>query len=93
MPRAPKRWRMPTCAGPRSIADWRWRPPSAGSTGTIRTLKDPYDRTLAALLAEPSFQARIGRTLAVKARFIKDTGNAAARHAGGAREATVRCAH
>ena len=42
------------------------------------TLKNPYDPTLAALLAEPSFQALIGRTLAVKARFVKDTGNAAA---------------
>jgi type I restriction enzyme, R subunit len=42
------------------------------------TLKDPYDPTLAALLAEPSFQALVGRTLAVKARFVKDTGNAAA---------------
>jgi type I restriction enzyme R subunit len=41
------------------------------------TLKNPYDPTLAALLAEPSFQALIGRTLAVKARFVKDTGNAA----------------
>jgi len=42
------------------------------------TLKDPYDPTLAALLAEPTFQALVGRTLAVKARFVKDTGNAAA---------------
>jgi type I restriction enzyme R subunit len=42
------------------------------------TLKNPYDPTLAALLAEPSFQALLGRTLAVKARFVKDTGNAAA---------------
>src|SRR5262249_51289080 len=42
------------------------------------TLKDPYDPTLAALLAEPSFQDLVGRTLAVKARFVKDTGNAAA---------------
>jgi type I restriction enzyme, R subunit len=42
------------------------------------TLKNPYDPTLAALLAEPSFQALVGRTLAVKARFVKDTGNAAA---------------
>ena len=41
------------------------------------TLKNPYDPTLAALLAEPSFQALVGRTLAVKARFVKDTGNAA----------------
>src|SRR5712671_4927685 len=43
-----------------------------------RTLKDPYDPTLAALLAEPSFQALVGRTLAIKAHFVKDTGNAAA---------------
>jgi type I restriction enzyme, R subunit len=42
------------------------------------TLKNPYDPTLAALLAEPSFQTLVGRTLAVKARFVKDTGNAAA---------------
>src|SRR5262247_4517388 len=42
------------------------------------TLKNPYDPTLAALLAEPSFQTLAGRTLAVKARFVKDTGNAAA---------------
>ena len=42
------------------------------------TLKNPYDPTLAALIAEPSFQALVGRTLAVKARFVKDTGNAAA---------------
>jgi type I restriction enzyme R subunit len=42
------------------------------------TLKNPYDPTLAALLAEPSFQALVGRTLSVKARFVKDTGNAAA---------------
>ena len=43
-----------------------------------RTLKDPYEPTLAAHLAEPSFQTLVGRTLAVKARFVKDTGNAAA---------------
>ncbi len=42
------------------------------------TLKDPYDPTLAARLAEPSFQTLVGRTLVVKARFVKDTGNAAA---------------
>jgi type I restriction enzyme R subunit len=42
------------------------------------TLKNPYDPTLAALLAEPSFQTLVGRTLTVKARFVKDTGNAAA---------------
>jgi type I restriction enzyme R subunit len=43
-----------------------------------RTLKDPYDPTLAARLAEPTFAALVGRTLAVKARFVKDTGNSAA---------------
>jgi len=43
-----------------------------------RTLKNPYEPTLAAHLAEPSFQTLVGRTLAVKARFVKDTGNAAA---------------
>src|SRR5579883_1424549 len=43
-----------------------------------RTLRNPYETTLAALLAEPTFQALVGRTLAVKARFVKDTGNAAA---------------
>jgi type I restriction enzyme R subunit len=43
-----------------------------------RTLKNPYDPTLSALLAEPTFQALVGRTIAVKARFVKDTGNAAA---------------
>lgn len=42
------------------------------------TLRRPYEATLAAHLAEPSFQALVGRTLAVKARFVKDTGNAAA---------------
>jgi type I restriction enzyme R subunit len=43
-----------------------------------RTLKDPFEPTLAAHLAEPTFQALVGRTLAVKARYVKDTGNAAA---------------
>ncbi len=43
-----------------------------------RTLRDPFEATLAAHLAEPSFQTLVGQTLAVKARFVKDTGNAAA---------------
>ena len=43
-----------------------------------RTLRNPYDPTLAALLAEPSFQMLVGQILAVKARFVKATGNAAA---------------
>jgi hypothetical protein len=33
-----------------------------------RTLKDPFEPTLAAHLAEPTFQALLGRTLCVKAR-------------------------
>ena len=42
-----------------------------------RTLKDPFESTLAAHLAEPSFRTLVGQTLAAKARFVKDTGNAA----------------
>ena len=42
-----------------------------------RTLKDPFEPTLAAHLAEPSFKALVGQTLSVKARFVKDTGNTA----------------
>jgi type I restriction enzyme, R subunit len=42
-----------------------------------RTLKDPFEPTLAAHLAEPSFKSLVGQTIAVKARFVKDTGNLA----------------
>ncbi|WP_161914423.1 DEAD/DEAH box helicase family protein [Methylosinus sp. C49] len=42
------------------------------------TLRSPYESTLAALIAAPSFQTLLGRTLCVKARFVKDVGNAAA---------------
>lgn len=42
------------------------------------TLRSPYESTLAALIAAPSFQTLVGRTLCVKARFVKDVGNAAA---------------
>ena len=65
-------------AAPRSTAGSPWRPRSAGCIRHDGTLKNPYEPTLAAHLAEPSFQALVGRTLAVKARFVKDTGNAAA---------------
>jgi type I restriction enzyme R subunit len=41
------------------------------------TLNEPADPTLAALLAEPGLQALLGHALAVKARFVKDVGNAA----------------
>jgi type I restriction enzyme R subunit len=43
-----------------------------------RTLKNPYEPTLAAYLAEPTFRTLVGQTLSAKARFVKDTGNAAA---------------
>ena len=43
-----------------------------------RSLKNPYEPTLAAHLAEPTFQALVGQTLVLKARYVKDTGNAAA---------------
>jgi type I restriction enzyme R subunit len=43
-----------------------------------RTLKSPYEPTLAAHLAEPTFRTLIGQTLSAKARYVKDTGNAAA---------------
>jgi len=43
-----------------------------------RALKSPYEPTLAAHLAEPTFQVLVGRTLGMKARYIKDTGNKAA---------------
>jgi type I restriction enzyme R subunit len=41
------------------------------------TLNKPSHPTLAALLAEPGIQALLGHALAVKARFVKDIGNAA----------------
>jgi type I restriction enzyme, R subunit len=43
-----------------------------------RTLKNPYEPTLAAHLAEPTFRTLVGQTLSAKARFVKDIGNAAA---------------
>lgn len=42
------------------------------------TLRSPYESSLAALISAPSFQTLAGRTLCVKARFVKDVGNAAA---------------
>src|SRR5229473_325080 len=43
-----------------------------------RALNNPYEPTLAAHLAEPTFRTLIGQTLSAKVRFVKDTGNAAA---------------
>src|SRR5581483_4680936 len=42
------------------------------------TLKSPFEPTLAAHLADPNFRSLVGQTISAKARFIKDTGNAAA---------------
>lgn len=41
-------------------------------------LRHPYDRTLAALIAEPSLEALAGPHIVTKARYIKDQGNRAA---------------
>lgn len=41
-------------------------------------LRHPYERTLAALIAEPSLQALTGPAIVTKARYIKDQGNRAA---------------
>ena len=71
-------WRMPIRAPRRSTAGFALETAVGWLYRHDGTLKNPYDPTLAALLAEPSFQALVGRTLAVKARFVKDTGNAAA---------------
>jgi type I restriction enzyme R subunit len=46
-----------------------------------RSLKSPYERTLAAHLHEPTFAALIGQPLLTKARLIKDLGNRAAHEA------------
>ena len=53
-----------------TMVDWLFR--------RENSLKTPYQTNLAALLAEPSFQALVGQTLSIKARFVKDIGNAAA---------------
>lgn len=42
------------------------------------SLKTPYQRELAALIAEPSLAALTGPAIVAKARFIKDQGNRAA---------------
>jgi type I restriction enzyme, R subunit len=52
------------------MVDWLYR--------RERSLKTPYQTNLAAYLAEPSFQTLVGQTLSIKARFVKDVGNAAA---------------
>lgn len=42
------------------------------------SLRSPYQRELAALIAEPSLAALTGPAIVIKARFIKDHGNRAA---------------
>jgi type I restriction enzyme R subunit len=46
-----------------------------------RSLKDPYERTLAARIHEATFQKLVGPPLVAKARLIKDLGNRAAHEA------------
>ena len=41
-------------------------------------LRNPYDRTLAALIAEPTLEKLAGPKIVTKARYIKDQGNRAA---------------
>jgi len=45
-------------------------------------LRHPYERTLAALIAEPSLEALTGPAIVTKARYIKDQGNRAAHDSG-----------
>ncbi|MDF1718060.1 MAG: DEAD/DEAH box helicase family protein, partial [Antarcticimicrobium sp.] len=45
-------------------------------------LRHPYERTLAALIAEPSLEALAGPAIVTKARYIKDQGNRAAHDSG-----------
>lgn len=42
-----------------------------------RSLRQPYEKTLSALIHEPSFAVLVGPNLLAKARLIKDHGNAA----------------
>lgn len=45
-------------------------------------LRHPYERTLAALIAEPSLEALVGPAIVTKARYIKEQGNRAAHDSG-----------
>jgi type I restriction enzyme R subunit len=45
------------------------------------SLRNPYERTLAARIHEPTFQALVGQAVAAKTRLIKDQGNRAAHEA------------
>lgn len=45
-------------------------------------LRNPYDQTLAALIAEPSLTALTGPAITTKAKYIKDQGNRAAHDSG-----------
>jgi type I restriction enzyme, R subunit len=53
-----------------AMVDWLYR--------REKSLKTPYETNLAAYRAEPTFQALVGQTLSIKARFVKDVGNSAA---------------
>jgi type I restriction enzyme, R subunit len=56
-----------------TIVNWLYR--------SERSLRDPYERTLAARIHEATFQTLIGPALLAKARLIKDLGNRAAHEA------------
>lgn len=56
-----------------AIVDWLYR--------SDRSLKSPYETTLAARIHEPTFRALIGAPLLAKAKIIKDLGNRAAHEA------------
>tara|TARA_R110002074_G_scaffold402086_1_gene603579 strand:- start:4329 stop:7727 length:3399 start_codon:yes stop_codon:yes gene_type:complete len=45
-------------------------------------LRHPYERTLAALIAEPSLEALTGPAITTKAKYIKDQGNRAVHDSG-----------
>ncbi len=53
-----------------TMVDWLYR--------REKSLRTPYQTNLAAYLAEPSFQALVGQTLSIKARFVKEVGNSGA---------------
>ena len=56
-----------------AIVDWLYR--------ADRSLKSPYETTLAARIHEPTFRTLVGAALVAKAKVVKDLGNRAAHEA------------
>jgi type I restriction enzyme R subunit len=56
-----------------AIVEWLYR--------ADRSLKSPYETTLAARIHEPTFRALVGAPLVAKAKVVKDLGNRAAHEA------------